>query len=180
MPGTKPVHTPTAKLPAELTSFIGRRRELSEARRMLSGSRLVTLSGAGGVGKTRLAMRMAAELRRTFRDGVWFVGLDALHNPSLLAHAVAETFQLRQASADPTADLVQYVEDKQLLLILDNCEHLSDACAVLAGKLLAASPGLRILATSRHLLGVEGEQIMPVHPLSVPAADAAVSAGDAT
>lgn len=178
MATTKPTASARGTLPAELTSFVGRRRELSETRRLLAGSRMLTLTGVGGVGKTRLALRMAAEVRRTFPDGVWFVELAALHDPQLLPHTVANTLELRQVSADPAADLATYLEEQQLLVVLDNCEHLTDACAVLASKLLAAAPGLRILATSRHVLGVEGEQILSVPPLATP--DAEVLAGDAT
>jgi predicted ATPase/DNA-binding CsgD family transcriptional regulator len=155
-------------LPAEMTSFVGRRREMAETRRLLSTSRLLTLTGAGGVGKTRLAVRMAAELRRTFPDGVWFVELASLQDPQLLPNTVAGTLDLRQVSANPAADLAEYLEDKRLLVVLDNCEHLTDACAVLTSKLLAAAPGLHVLATSRHVLGVEGERILPVPPLSAP------------
>jgi len=147
---------------------------------MLAGSRLLTLTGPGGVGKTRLALRMAAEVRRSFPDGVWFVELAALRDPQLLPHTVANALELRQVSADPAADLASYLEQQALLVVLDNCEHLTDACAVLASKLLAAAPKLRILATSRHVLGVEGEQILSVPPLSVPEADRDVSAGDPT
>ena len=164
-------------LPAELTSFVGRRRELAETRKLLASSRMLTLTGVGGVGKTRLAVRIAAEVRRTFPDGVWFVELAALHDPQLLPHTVANTLELRQVSADPAGDLAAYLEAKRLLVVLDNCEHLTEACAVLASKLLAAAPDLRIIATSRHVLGVEGEQILVVPPLSTP--DAQVRAGDA-
>ena len=174
---TKPTPSGRGVLPAELTSFVGRRRELAETRKLLASSRMLTLTGVGGVGKTRLALRMAAEVRRTFADGVWFVELASLHDEQLLPNTVANTLELRQVSADPSGDLAAYLEDKRLLVVLDNCEHLSDACAVLAGKLLAAAPGLRILATSRHVLGVEGEQILVVPPLSTP--DAQVGAGDA-
>jgi predicted ATPase/DNA-binding CsgD family transcriptional regulator len=165
-------------LPAELTSFVGRRHELSQARRLFASSRMLTLTGVGGVGKTRLALRLAAEVRRTFRDGVWLAELAALRDPHLLPNAVADTLDLRQESGDPTSDLLQFLEERQLLLVLDNCEHLAEACADLSSKLLAATPELRILATSRHVLGVEGEQILPVPPLSTP--DEAVLAGDAT
>jgi predicted ATPase/DNA-binding CsgD family transcriptional regulator len=163
-----------------MTSFVGRRRELAETRRLLAGSRLLTLTGPGGVGKTRLALRMATEVRRTFPDGVWFVELAALHDPQLLPHTIANAVELRQVSADPAADLASYLEDQSTLVVLDNCEHVTEACAVLVSKLLAAAPGLRVLATSRHLLGVEGEQILSVPPLSVPHADRDVLAGDAT
>ena len=178
MAATKPAGSGRGALPAELTSFVGRRRELKETRRLLAGSRMLTLTGLGGVGKTRLALRMAAEVRRTFPGGVWFVELAAVHDPQLVPHTVANTLELRQVSADPAADLAAYLEGQQLLVVLDNCEHLTDACAVLASKLLAAAPGLRILATSRHVLGVEGEQILSVPPLSTP--DSEVAAGDAT
>jgi predicted ATPase/DNA-binding CsgD family transcriptional regulator len=139
---------------------------------------MLTLTGVGGVGKTRLALRMAAEVRRTFPGGVWFVELASVHDPQLVPHTVANTLELRQVSADPAADLAAYLEGQQLLVVLDNCEHLTDACAVLVSKLLAAAPGLRVLATSRHVLGVEGEQILSVPPLSTP--DAEVPPGDAT
>ncbi|TCC05407.1 ATP-binding protein [Kribbella soli] len=171
MAGSKPASA-RGRLPAELTSFVGRRRELADTRRLLSSSRLLTLTGAGGVGKTRLALRMAAEVRRTFSDGVWFVELAALHDPALLGLTLAGALELSQVSADPTADLAEYLEDKHLLLVLDNCEQVADACAVLVSKLLAAAPQLRILATSRHVLGVEGEQVLAVQPLSTPPADA--------
>ena len=178
MAETRPTATARGRLPAELTSFVGRRRELADTRRLLASSRLLTLTGVGGVGKTRLAMRLGADVRRTFADGVWFVELAALHDQGLLGHTLAGALELSQVSANPTADLAEYLEDKHLLLVLDNCEHLADACAVLASKLLAAAPQLRILATSRHVLGVEGEQIFPVPPLSTPPGNE-LTAGDA-
>jgi predicted ATPase/DNA-binding CsgD family transcriptional regulator len=174
----KPTASARGALPPELTSFVGRRRELTETRRLLASSRMLTLTGVGGVGKTRLALRMAAEVRRTFPDGVWFVELASLSDPQLVPHTVANTLELRQVSADPAADLAAYLEPQRLLVVIDNCEHLTDACAVLVSKLLAAAPGLRVLATSRHVLGVEGEQILSVPPLSTP--DSEVAAGDAT
>src|SRR3954463_11236696 len=154
MTGPKPTASGRGTLPAEMTSFVGRRREMAETRQLLAGSRLLTLTGPGGVGKTRLALRMAAVVRRTFPDGVWFVDLTSLHDPQLLPHTVANALELRQVSANPAADLAAYLEEKWLLLVLDNCEHLTDACAILASKLLAAAPELHILATSRHVLGV--------------------------
>ncbi|MEU4389191.1 LuxR C-terminal-related transcriptional regulator [Kribbella sp. NPDC023855] len=178
MAETKPTATSRGRLPAELTSFVGRRRELAGTRRLLASSRLLTLTGVGGVGKTRLAMRLAADVRRTFADGAWFVELAALHDPGLLGHTLAGALELSQVSANPAADLAEYLEDKHLLLVLDNCEHLADACAVLASKLLAAAPQLRIIATSRHVLGVEGEQVFPVPPLSTPPEND-LTAGDA-
>ncbi len=169
---------PAGKLPAEVTNFVGRRHELAEARRLLSSSRLLTLTGPGGVGKTRLALRLADQVRRAFADGVYLVELDMLDDPKLLAPTVATRLALRDASDDPVATLAEYLEDKRLLIVLDNCEHLVDACAVLADKLLAAAPGLRVLATSRQVLGIEGEQILPVPPLALPSDDA-VNASDA-
>lgn len=154
-------------LPAEVTSFVGRRREVADLRRLLSSSRLVTLVGLGGVGKTRLATRAAVELGRTFRDGVLFVGLDALTDPALLPHTVAAACGLRDDAVEPTDRLAEFLGGRHTLLVLDNCEHLSDACAVIIGKLLAAAPSLRILATSRQRLGVEGEHLLAVLPLSV-------------
>jgi predicted ATPase/DNA-binding CsgD family transcriptional regulator len=178
MATTSPKESGRGTLRAEMTSFVGRRRELGETRRLLASSRMLTLTGVGGVGKTRLGLRMAAEVRRTFPDGVWFVELAPLRDPQLLPHTVANALELRQVSPDPAADLAFYLEGRQLLVVLDNCEHLTDACAILVSKLLAAAPGLRVLATSRHVLGIEGEQILSVPPLSVP--DAEVLGGDAT
>ncbi|MGW4485371.1 ATP-binding protein [Amycolatopsis sp. NPDC004368] len=156
-------------LPAELTSFIGRQRELIEIRRLLSAGRLVTLTGAGGVGKTRLAIRAAGEVAHTFPDEVWLIELGDLHDPALLVQTVGAAFGIRGAGEDPTGRLAEYLRDKSLLLVLDNCEHLAEACARLASELLAAAPDLRILATSRHVLNVEGERVFPVAPLAVPA-----------
>jgi predicted ATPase/DNA-binding CsgD family transcriptional regulator len=157
-----------ARLPADTTSFVGRRRELAEARRLLSRTRLLTLTGAGGVGKTRLALRLAGQLRAAFPDGVHLVELGSLHDPALLAQTVATEFGLRDASVEPAARLAEYLEDKRLLLVLDNCEHLAEACAVLVGKLLTTVPELRVLATTRHVLGIEGEQVLRVPPLGLP------------
>src|SRR5688572_16964592 len=110
---------------------------------MLSSSRLLTLTGMGGAGKTRLALRAAAEMRRAFPDGVWLIELAALRDPELLPHAIASTLDLHQVSENPLADLADHLHDKQLLMVLDNCEHLTDACAVVVSKLLAEVPGLR-------------------------------------
>ena len=120
----------TGNLPAELTSFVDRRGELAEVKRLLAGSRLVTLTGVGGVGKTRLALRAAAGLRRAFRDGVWLVRLDQLGDEALVAKAVAGVLGLQDRAGDsPAASLAEYLAGRQLLLVLDNCEHLVDATA---------------------------------------------------
>jgi predicted ATPase/DNA-binding CsgD family transcriptional regulator len=163
----------------ELSSFIGRRRELAEVKRLLGESRLVTLTGVGGVGKTRLAQRVADQGRRAFADGVWFVDLTAVRDPALLvqhvedpqmlAHLVALDLGLRQQSTQPPLELLtDYIAARSVLLVLDNCEHLIPACAVLADGLLVSCPGLRILATSREPLGIAGEALFAVPPLAVP------------
>ena len=138
----------TGNLPAEVTRFIGRRQELSEIKDALERYRLVTLRGPGGVGKTRLALHVAADVRRSFADGVWLVELSALRNAGLLVRTVAAGLDLPdQAAGDPLDVLADHLADRHLLLILDTCEHLIDACAKLAEALLRAAPRLRILAT---------------------------------
>ena len=128
-------------LPAETTSFVGRRRELAEIRKKLSTSRLVSLVGPGGVGKTRLALRAAADLARGFADGAWLVELAEVHDGALVADAVLAAFDLRnQAAVTPMQILVSQLEDKQVLLVLDNCEHLIDAAARLVIGVLRAAP----------------------------------------
>ncbi|MCA2217722.1 ATP-binding protein [Jidongwangia harbinensis] len=156
-------------LPAEVTSFVGRRQEVTGVRRMLAHSRLVTLTGAGGVGKTRLAQRVGGEMRRAFPDGVWFVELAELRDPDLVAVTVGEALGVREESVSPDAPgLAAFLADQQALLILDNCEHLIGACADLVETLLRTSPELRVLVTSRQALRLAGEAILPVQPLSVP------------
>ncbi|GII53761.1 LuxR family transcriptional regulator [Planotetraspora thailandica] len=155
-------------LPADVTSFVGRRQELAEIRRLLSVSRLVTLTGVGGVGKTRLALRAASDQHRAF-DAVWLVDLSVLDDPSLVAPAIAETVGLRdQTTESPMRALSAFLAARRTLLVLDNCEHVLDATAELADCLLRAAPELRILATSRRSLGITGERTMPVAPLPVP------------
>lgn len=155
-------------LPVELTSFVGRRRELTEAKRLLSLARLVTLTGVGGVGKTRLAVRVAANVRRAFDDGVWLIELGELSDPDLLADTVVAALGLRKQSSDPSLELLaEHLADRRVLLVLDNCEHLVEAAAVLSETLLRQCPGLRILATSREPLGIGGEAVMRVPPLTV-------------
>jgi len=158
----------TGNLPAELTSFVGHRGELAEVRRLLAGSRLVTLTGPGGVGKTRLALRAAAGLARAFPDGVWLVRLDQLRDEALVAHAVAEALRLQDPAGCAPEAAVEYLTGRQLLLVLDNCEHVVDAVAKLADVLLRAAAGLRVLATSRESLNIDGEMVLPVPPLPVP------------
>lgn len=156
-------------LPFDLTSFVGRRRESGEVRRLLHQSRLVTLTGFGGVGKTRLALRVASDLERGHRDGVWLVDLAPLRDPGLVAQAVVAALRIRETKNTwSLTALAEYLRDRQTLLILDNCEHLLDSCAALADALLRGAPKLTILATSRQQLGVEGEHIFAVPPLPTP------------
>ncbi|GDY29124.1 LuxR family transcriptional regulator [Gandjariella thermophila] len=156
-------------LPAEETSFVDRRRERDETRRLLSVSRLVTLTGVGGVGKTRLALRVAAEVSRSFPDGVWLAELAQVQDENLLAHTVAGALRLQDLSSrDLVSVLAGYLADKRLLLVLDNCEQVVTGCARLAERLLRAAPGLRILATSRQPLGIPAEHMLRVPPLAAP------------
>ncbi|MFC5215148.1 ATP-binding protein [Streptomyces coerulescens] len=165
------------RLPVETTSFVDRRGELAAGRELLSRARLVTLTGPGGVGKTRLAARLAASLRRTFPDGVRFVPLSGLDDPALVPLAAAGALDLPDHSARPPLQaLVEQLRDRRLLLLLDNCEHLPTACAELAAALLHGTTGVRILATSRHRLGLTEEHLLDVRPLPVPDPDGALGA----
>ncbi len=156
-------------LPIQLTSFVGREREMAEIKRLMEGTRLLTLTGIGGCGKTRLALQVAADLLEVFTDGVWFVEFASLANPSLVPQTVATALGLREQPArDLTATLVDYLQRRRALLVLDNCEHLVAASAQLAGSLLRSCPDLRILATSRELLSVAGETSFRVPSLSLP------------
>jgi predicted ATPase/DNA-binding CsgD family transcriptional regulator len=163
-------------LPAELTSFVGRRKEVREVKRLLSQTRLLTLTGSGGAGKTRLALRAAADLVRSFPDGVWLVSLASIDDPQLVVQAVFSALGLQDMSSGwSMSTLSGYLADKHLLLVLDNCEHLLDGCALLAVNLLKACPQLRVLATSRQGLGTTGETRMRVPPLSLPEDDASLT-----
>ena len=160
-------------LPAPLSSFVGRESELGELGGLLEEARLVTLTGVGGAGKTRLALEAAARALPGSPDGVYFVDLSGLAEPMHVTGHVAGVFELREQSDMSFGErLTARLRDAELLLVLDNCEHLREACAELARTLLVACPGLRILATSRELLGVPGETDFPVPPLTLPAAGA--------
>ena len=168
----RPTRRP-GNLPAEATSFIGRRRELAELRKKLSTARLVSLVGPGGVGKTRLAIRIGAGLARNFRDGTWLVELAEVRDPALIGNATLAALDLRdQAATEPRALLLSYLRDKELLLVVDNCEHLLGAAAVLVTDVLKAAPGVRVIATSREPLSVPGEHVLPIPPLELPRAQA--------
>ena len=160
-------------LPAEATSFIGRRRELAELRKKLTSARLVSLVGPGGVGKTRLAIRIATDLGRSFAGGPWLIELAEVRDSTLVTNAVLAALDLRdQAATEPQALLLGYLHDKELLLVVDNCEHLLGAAAQLVADVIRAAPGVRVIATSREPLSVSGEHVMPVAPLELPSADA--------
>ncbi|MBP2478564.1 non-specific serine/threonine protein kinase [Crossiella equi] len=156
-----------ARLPAESTSFVGRAQELNDTRALLGAGRLVTLTGPGGVGKSRLAVRAAREMARGFADGVQFVDLSAVRRPELLLAAVNAALGLSDGSEEPLRQVVVYLRTANLLLVLDNVEHLAEAVGDLVGTVLSTSPGVRVLVTSRHTLGVFGEQLLPVAPLAV-------------
>lgn len=156
-------------LPSDVTSFVGRREATAQVKRLLAGARLVTLTGVAGVGKTRLALHVARASRRGFPGGVWQVELANLREPSLLTHLVAETLGLHDIPKnDPLDVLSEFLAPRTTLLVMDNCEHVLDACAALTGELLTAAPELRVLATSREPLGVAGEHVWVVPPLAVP------------
>jgi predicted ATPase/DNA-binding CsgD family transcriptional regulator len=157
-------------VPAEVSSFVGRRHQVQEIKSSLAASRMVTLVGPGGVGKTRLALRAAADVQRRVVDGVWLVEFGGHSDAELVTRAVMTSMGLRDESGQwPVSRLIDHIGTKNLLLILDNCEHLLDACAVLADALLHEAAELRILATSRQPLGISGERVVPVHPLTLPA-----------
>jgi non-specific serine/threonine protein kinase len=158
-------------LPVPLTSFVGRGREIAEVGALLASERLVTLVGAGGCGKTRLALQAARERRDDFADGVWFIELAPLTEPELITRAIATELNIREEAALPlVSTLCHALRDRRLLIVLDNCEHLIDAAARVAETLLQHAPGLRILATSREALGVDGEKQYRVPSLTAPAA----------
>ena len=166
MPGAKP--EAVGKLPAESTSFVGRRQLLAEVKAAFANTRLLTLVGPGGVGKTRLALRAAADLRRTVHDGVWFIDLAGLEDPHLVPKAVITSLGLADKSGLwPTSLLVAHLASREALLVLDNCEHLLDAIAVLADVVLKEAAGVRLLATSRQALGISGERVLQVPPLTL-------------
>jgi non-specific serine/threonine protein kinase len=156
-------------LPAQLTSFVGRSRESADVRRSISASRLVTLTGAGGCGKTRLALHVAASLLPQFPQGIWFVDLSALSEPGLVAHTLAATLGLREASSRTLEEsLVEYFRSHRALLVLDNCEHLINECASLVERLLRQAENLHVLATTREALGLPGEAVWRIPSLNLP------------
>ncbi|GAB4466045.1 MAG: hypothetical protein OHK0029_37120 [Armatimonadaceae bacterium] len=156
-------------LPPQMTSFIGREQEMATVRGFLGRTRLLTLTGAGGVGKTRLAIQVAADLLERFPDGVWFVELARVADPALVIHAVAAALNLREEGGQPlTATVTDVLRNRRTLIILDNCEHLIEACAQIADLLLRSCPDVKILATSREPLNIAGEHTYRIPSLALP------------
>jgi predicted ATPase/DNA-binding SARP family transcriptional activator len=160
-------------LPAQLTSFVGREHELAELERLLPNARLLTLTGVGGVGKTRLALELAAPLVEDFEGGVWLVDLSGLADPALAPQQIAGVLGVRESPDLPVVEVLRnHLSRADVLLLLDNCEHLLPACGELVETLLRGAPTLRILATSREAVGVSGEVEYALMPLAVPTTDA--------
>lgn len=156
-------------LPIQLTSFIGRETEMKQVKDDLKLNRLVTLASAGGSGKTRLALQLAAEIIDEYENGVWFVDLAALNDPALLTAKVNETLGIKEESKKAIEEtLIDFLKEKEILILLDNCEQLVHACAELAEKLLSSCPRLKIIATSREALNCKGEKTFRIPPLTMP------------
>jgi predicted ATPase len=180
---TRTSYHPPGTLPPQMSGFVGRRAELTRVREVLRRSRLVTVTGAGGVGKTRLALRAADEARADFRDGVVFIELSAVRDPGLLGPALTAALasslagtgpeELRSDPGEPLDELLAFLRERELLLIFDTCEHLVDGCAALAETILREAPGVTILATSRQPLDAAGEAAFQLAPFPVPDADSA-------
>lgn len=156
-------------LPVQLTSYIGREKEKGEVSRLLQDNRLVTLVGPGGTGKTRLSLEVARVVKEAFEDGVWFVQLASISDPALVNQSVASVLGVPEHASRPLLEsLAAYCRRKRLLLLLDNCEHLVEACARMAAGLLQAAPEVKLMASSREGLGIPGESVYPLHPMSLP------------
>ncbi|HXL84882.1 MAG TPA: adenylate/guanylate cyclase domain-containing protein, partial [Casimicrobiaceae bacterium] len=175
-PALRSLQATPNNLPQQVSSFVGREREVAETKKHLSETRLLTLLGIGGLGKTRLSLQVAAEVLDDYPDGVWFVDLAPMTDEHLVPQAVASVLGVKEEAGRPVLEaLVKYVSDRKLLLNLDNCEHLLHACAELSVQLLQSSPHLKILASSREHLHVKGEATYPVPPLSVPDPNAKIT-----
>ncbi len=165
-------HPAASNLPASLSSFVGRKKEQVEILNLLTKSRLVTLAGVGGIGKTRISLQIGNKLLRYYPNGVWFVALESLSDPTLIPQTVAAVFDIRETSEQPVVEVLKNVlREKTTLLIFDNCEHLLEACAQLITTLLQSCPKLNILATSRGVLGISGEATYFLDSLSIPDPD---------
>jgi predicted ATPase/class 3 adenylate cyclase len=170
-PKLRELGAPT-NLPAQLTTLVGREREIAAIEHLLERARLLTLTGSGGVGKTSTALYVAGELANRYDDGAWFVELASISDPQLVASAIAAVFAVEDTAGSITCveNLIAELRDKRALIVLDNCEHVIDEAAAAAEKLLRSCPGIAILATSREALHVEGEQTYRLPSLAVPAA----------
>ncbi|WP_436501066.1 helix-turn-helix transcriptional regulator [Actinokineospora sp. HUAS TT18] len=169
MPSAAAERSPVSRLPVEVTTYVGRTTEILEVKRLLGVAPLVTLTGPGGVGKTRLALRVATAERAAFADDVVFVSLAELREPKLLINTVADRLGLGDRSTRSVTDVVvDHLRSRRLLLVLDNCEHLVEACARFIETVLTSCPEVVVLATSRQSLGVPGEHVLPVPPLAIP------------
>jgi len=177
-PPRSPPERPRHNLPAALTTLIGRENDLRATRKLVEASRLVTLTGVGGVGKTRLAVQSAADLVPRFDDGAWLVELAPISDPGLVPGRVAATLGLREWGGQSVTDMIaEYLADRSLLLVVDNCEHVIDAAAGLVDTLLTAAPHLHVLGTSREPVGLPYEQVLRVPVLEVPAPSDDTDAG---
>ena len=176
-----PISPRRHNLPAQLSSFIGREREIEQVTALLDQHRLVSLTGSGGTGKTRLALAAAGQLvsqvpGNNFKAGIWLVELAPVTNPDLIPQTIASILGLQVEPDRPVIDILNHwLKNREIFLILDNCEHLVEACADLSKKLLQSAPGLKVLATSREALGVTGEVIFHVPSLSLPAPGQTIS-----
>ena len=156
-------------LPVQLSDFIGRERESVDVRKLLSDHRLVTLTGAGGSGKTRLSIKLASDLLDEFEHGIWFIRFAPLSDPELVPQSVASTLGISEKKTQPILNsLIEQLRDHHSLLIFDNCEHLVSACAHLAEKLLQVCSDIQLLATSHEPLNIPGEVVWTVPPMSLP------------
>jgi predicted ATPase/class 3 adenylate cyclase len=159
-------------LPQFLSSFVGRERDLKEVVARLKQTRLLTLTGFGGAGKTRLALQAAANLQDDFADGVWLVRLESVPDPSLVDQEIANVLKIREQPGTPILSTVtQHLRSRQALLVLDNCEHVLEECSTVAARLLAVCPDVRVMTTSRQALGIAGESTYHVRPLGTPPVD---------
>ena len=174
-PALRSLEASPNNLPQQLTSFVGRERELAEAGALLGRFRLVTIIGPGGIGKTRVSLQIAADALDAFPDGVWFIEFAPIGDPGLVPQVVAQVLGLREDGGTTLLQaLCTHLGSRRLLLVLDNCEHLVSACADLVHALLRAAPDIRVLASSREVLNVAGEQTYPLPPLALPDAQASV------
>jgi len=166
--------TPKHNLPHQISSFIGREKEMAEVSDLITKNRLVTLVGTGGIGKTNLSLQLGPNLLEEYPDGVWFIGLDSLSDPDLVPQTVASVFDIQETPERPAIEiLTNALRKKTTLLILDNCEHLLDACTQLTTTLLHSCPNIKILATSREVLNISGEATYQMPSLSLPEQDKA-------